>query len=272
MERPVTYAIVAVALLLVSTIFAQVSANQANSTNDTSIGLYLEQGIEPNFANANWTNITPPGTGIVNETIGKGTGALVTSPSVTPEAFENKEPPPAEGGSIFDTLGNFGVGIVGTSGAPAQASDKSSMLRASTEAAPPPASESAPLRKNELATLLAIVVGVLMLAFIFKVAMWQVARQEQMQIHRMLGSESRMDILSILSEGEKNLTYISNTLGKSKATTVEHLDKLVKANLVEKLENPDRKFVFYRLSGSGKALIREGVVKKSTAISFEETT
>ena len=111
-----------------------------------------------------------------------------------------------------------------------------------------------------------------MLAFIFKVAMWQVARQEQMQIHRMLGSESRMDILSILSEGEKNLTYISNTLGKSKATTVEHLDKLVKANLVEKLENPDRKFVFYRLSGSGKALIREGVVRKNSTISFEETT
>ena len=127
MKKRFIYAIFVITLLLVSTMFAQVSANQANSTNDTGIGLYQGQGIEPNFEEVNRTNITP-GTG--NVTIGKGAGALVTSPGVTSEAFENKEPPPAstapsgEGGSIFDTIGNLGVGIVGTSGAPAQSSDK----------------------------------------------------------------------------------------------------------------------------------------------------
>ena len=112
---------------------------------------------------------------------------------------------------------------------------------------------------GDIGTLTAVVVGVLLLAVILKIVTSQLARQEQIEIHRMLGSESRADILTILSEGEKNLTYISNELGKSKATTVEHLEKLVSARLVEKDASPERKFVFYRLTSQGRTALRDGM-------------
>lgn len=77
-------------------------------------------------------------------------------------------------------------------------------------------------------------------------------------IYRALSSDTRIDILNTLLEGERTPTDISSKLNKSKATIVEHLDKLREAELVEKIEVDGRKWVFYKLTPRGKSIIKKG--------------
>jgi len=78
------------------------------------------------------------------------------------------------------------------------------------------------------------------------------------ELYRVLSSETRLQILNTLAEGERTPTDISSKLNKSKATIVEHLDKLREAELVEKIEVDGRKWVFYKLTPKGKSLIKKG--------------
>ncbi len=77
-------------------------------------------------------------------------------------------------------------------------------------------------------------------------------------VYRALSSDTRMEILNTLLEGERTPTDISSKLNKSKATIVEHLDKLREADLVEKVEVDGRKWVFYKLTPRGKSIIKKG--------------
>jgi DNA-binding MarR family transcriptional regulator len=65
-------------------------------------------------------------------------------------------------------------------------------------------------------------------------------------------SDSRLALLSQLQTADRIPTDISTRLGKSKATVVEQLDGLVTAGLVERVSEPGRKFVFYRLTRAGR--------------------
>lgn len=78
------------------------------------------------------------------------------------------------------------------------------------------------------------------------------------EIYKALSSDTRIDIMNTLLEGERTPTDISSKLNKSKATIVEHLDKLREADLVEKIEVDGRKWVFYRLTPRGKSIIKKG--------------
>jgi Ca-activated chloride channel family protein len=78
------------------------------------------------------------------------------------------------------------------------------------------------------------------------------------EIYRALSSDTRIEILNTLLEGERTPTDISSKLNKSKATIVEHLDKLREADLVEKIEVDGRKWVFYKLTPRGKSIIKKG--------------
>ncbi len=80
------------------------------------------------------------------------------------------------------------------------------------------------------------------------------------QLYKTLSSDTRIDILKILEDGEGGRTpsFLSERLGKSKATISEHLEKLVEAKLVEKEEAEGRKWVFYKLTPRGKSVIRKG--------------
>jgi len=77
-------------------------------------------------------------------------------------------------------------------------------------------------------------------------------------VYRALSSDTRIGILNTLLEGERTPTDISTKLNKSKATIVEHLDKLREANLVEKIEVDGKKWVFYKLTPRGKSVIKKG--------------
>jgi DNA-binding MarR family transcriptional regulator len=81
--------------------------------------------------------------------------------------------------------------------------------------------------------------------------------QDSHEIERLLSNGTRAGIMDELSIADKIPTDLSMRLGKSKATVVEHLDALVCAGLVERIQTQGRKFVYYRLTQKGKqALLR----------------
>ncbi len=74
-------------------------------------------------------------------------------------------------------------------------------------------------------------------------------------ILKVISVDTRMDILKILSEGERNPSFISKQLHKSDSTIIEHLETLRKAGLVKKVETPGKKWVFYTLTERGQGII-----------------
>jgi len=106
---------------------------------------------------------------------------------------------------------------------------------------------------------LSILLALLMLFVILNITKkYSVQREsEDIDLYRALSSETRIRILNTLMEGERTPTDISSKLNKSKATIVEHLDKLREADLVEKIEMDGRKWVFYKLTPRGKSIIKK---------------
>ena len=72
---------------------------------------------------------------------------------------------------------------------------------------------------------------------------------------KVISVDTRIDILKVLAEGDRNPSFISRRLKKSDATIIEHLEALQKAGLVKKVEQPGRKWVFYTLTERGKGII-----------------
>jgi DNA-binding transcriptional ArsR family regulator len=75
------------------------------------------------------------------------------------------------------------------------------------------------------------------------------------EVLKVLSVDTRMDILKMLSEGARTPSHLSEKLNKSDATIVEHLEVLVKAGLVKKVEQPGKKWVFYTLTERGKGIV-----------------
>lgn len=72
---------------------------------------------------------------------------------------------------------------------------------------------------------------------------------------RLLANETRAGIMEELSSADKIPTDLSLRLGKSKASVVEHLSALIEAGLVERIAQPGKKFVYYRLTQKGRQLL-----------------
>jgi DNA-binding transcriptional ArsR family regulator len=87
---------------------------------------------------------------------------------------------------------------------------------------------------------------------------------------KVLAVDTRMDILKILGEGARTPSDIGKKLNKSDSTIVEHLELLVKAGLVKKIEQPGKKWVFYTLTDRGQGIIssksRHLIIILSTSI------
>lgn len=67
--------------------------------------------------------------------------------------------------------------------------------------------------------------------------------------------KTQLEIIEEISDAQKIPTDIANRLGKSKSTVIEHLENLQKMGMVEKVSQPGRKFVYYKLSHEGKTLL-----------------
>jgi DNA-binding transcriptional ArsR family regulator len=73
------------------------------------------------------------------------------------------------------------------------------------------------------------------------------------QMLKVLSSNTRLEILKRLSEGQMTLTDLSRVLDFCKSTIFEHLKKLYEAGLVYRITG--RKWIYYRLSKQGYRVV-----------------
>ena len=75
------------------------------------------------------------------------------------------------------------------------------------------------------------------------------------EVLKILSADTRMDILKELSSGDRTPSDLGKKLSKSDATIVEHLNVLCKHDLVKKIEQPGKKWVFYTLTERGYGIV-----------------
>lgn len=73
------------------------------------------------------------------------------------------------------------------------------------------------------------------------------------QMLKVLSSNTRLEILKRLSEGQMTLTDLSRVLDFCKSTIFEHLKKLYEAGLVYRITG--RKWIYYKLSKQGYRVV-----------------
>lgn len=81
-----------------------------------------------------------------------------------------------------------------------------------------------------------------------------------------LASESRIKLLKKLDERKMTVTELARELGISKPAILRHLDKLIEAGLVKKLEDK-RKWVYYSLTLKGKNILHPERIKITLLLS-----
>ena len=69
-----------------------------------------------------------------------------------------------------------------------------------------------------------------------------------------LASDVRVGILKVLDDRRQTVTDLSNVMGLSKPTLLEHLEKLQSAGLVKRLDE-GRKWIYYELSDKGRKVL-----------------
>jgi len=74
------------------------------------------------------------------------------------------------------------------------------------------------------------------------------------QSFKALASETRLDILRALDGKKMNLTDICSITNLNKVTLHEHLNKLVEAGFIKRIEREGHKWVYYKLSWKGESL------------------
>ena len=84
---------------------------------------------------------------------------------------------------------------------------------------------------------------------------------------RALSSESRVQIMKLLEEKRLTVTELSNLLKQNKSSVLEHLEKLVEADIVRKKEDT-HKWVYYELTWRGKKILHPEITKIVIALSL----
>ena len=69
-----------------------------------------------------------------------------------------------------------------------------------------------------------------------------------------LASETRIEILKKLDSRRMTLTELSKSLNMSKTSIKEHLDKLVEAGIIRKVDE-GRKWIYYELTEKGRKIL-----------------
>jgi len=72
---------------------------------------------------------------------------------------------------------------------------------------------------------------------------------------KVLSTDTRIDILKLLSDGGRTPSFVAKKLNKSDATIVEHLQTMEKVGLVKKTISPGKKWVFYSLTERGQGIL-----------------
>jgi len=72
---------------------------------------------------------------------------------------------------------------------------------------------------------------------------------------RAVSADTRTQILHALESRQMTASELSRHLDKHVTTVAEHLELLHQSNLVERIERPGRKWIYYRLSRIGKQML-----------------
>jgi len=67
--------------------------------------------------------------------------------------------------------------------------------------------------------------------------------------------ETRTDILKSLENRPMTASELSRKLNKHVTTVSEHLDVLKESNLIERIERPGRKWIYYKLTKPGESIV-----------------
>jgi len=67
--------------------------------------------------------------------------------------------------------------------------------------------------------------------------------------------DTRTDILKLLEDRPMTASELSRKLNKHVTTVSEHLDVLNKSNLIERVERPGKKWIYYKLSKPGQRIL-----------------
>ncbi|MEW5759491.1 MAG: winged helix-turn-helix domain-containing protein [Candidatus Thermoplasmatota archaeon] len=82
-----------------------------------------------------------------------------------------------------------------------------------------------------------------------------------------LASGVRIDILKILENNQSTVSELSRKLEISKSALLRHLEKLINAGLVKKIDD-ERKWVYYRITPKGMKILHPESVKISIILSI----
>jgi len=72
---------------------------------------------------------------------------------------------------------------------------------------------------------------------------------------KVVSADTRTEILKALENRQMTASELSRFLDKHVTTVSEHLDLLNRANLIERIERPGRKWIYYKLSGLGRQML-----------------
>jgi|Deesub1362A_J573_1020465.scaffolds.fasta_scaffold00137_39 DNA-binding transcriptional ArsR family regulator len=83
-----------------------------------------------------------------------------------------------------------------------------------------------------------------------------------------LSSENRIKILKTLKSKRMTLSELSRELNLSKTCVKEHLDVLIDTGFIKKLDEENRKWVYYELTDKGEKVVKNNIIKIYIVIMF----
>lgn len=85
---------------------------------------------------------------------------------------------------------------------------------------------------------------------------------------RVVLSETRLNILKLLNKRRMMATELVATMGIKKNAVCKHLKKLIKAGLVQRVDDEKHKWIYYQLTPEGSSLIASDLFRLSKLLLF----
>lgn len=83
-----------------------------------------------------------------------------------------------------------------------------------------------------------------------------------------LSSDVRVEIIKLLDRRRYTVSELSRVLDQNKSSLLEHLDKLVEAGIVKKIDDSEHKWVYYALTFKGRSILHPEHLKIALVLSI----
>jgi DNA-binding transcriptional ArsR family regulator len=85
-------------------------------------------------------------------------------------------------------------------------------------------------------------------------------------VFKTVSADTRLDILKLLDKRQMTASELSRLLNKHVTTITEHLELLRKSNMVERVQRPGHKWVYYRLTSQASNMVHPRIYKKLVVV------